>query len=546
MYYETNNWLNENTLSWDHRINSENRFNVVAGLTLQGNRYSSYGTSANQLPYEELGLAGLGYGVPQPVYPQLSEWSLVSALSRVNYTFKDRYLFTASFRADGSSKFRDDNKWSYFPSGAVAWRLSSEPFMQQFSFLSDAKLRASWGITGNNRVSEYATYARVDFPISGYYSYNNTLQQGAVLSSMENKDLKWENTTQTDAGIDLGFFKQRLTLTADYYKKVTSNLLLNAALPPTTGYNAAYKNIGKTSNEGFEIGFSSINIDKPDFVWSSSFNIAFNKSKVIALSQNQESITSAISWDQWYASVPLYITKIGQPLGQMYGYISDGVYQYSDFDRLANGGYLLKDNVPTNGNTRSAIQPGDAKYKDLNGDGIVNDYDRTVIGRGFPVHIGGFSNNFRYKNFDLNIFFQWSYGNDIVNANRLNFEIGNKTYLNQYQSFQARWTPDNTNTTMPRAGGQYGYVYSTRIIEDGSYLRLKTAALGYNLPVKVLNKVKIKSCRFYVAAQNILTWTKYTGSDPEVSISYSPLTPGFDYSAYPRARTFTAGLNVSL
>lgn len=546
MYYETNNWLNENTLTWNQHINSENNLNVVAGLTLQGNRYSSYGTSANHLPYEELGLAGLGYGEPQPVYPQLSEWSLVSALSRVNYTFKDRYLFTASFRADGSSKFRDQNKWSYFPSGAFAWRLSSEPFMERFTFLSDAKLRASWGITGNNRVSEYATYARVDFPISAYYSFNNNLQQGAVLSSMANENLKWENTTQTDVGMDLGFFKQRLMLTVDYYKKVTNNLLLNAGLPPTTGYTSAYKNIGKTSNEGLEIALASTNIDQGGFTWNSSFNISFNRSKVLALAQNQESITSSISWDSWYASVPLYLTKIGQPLGQIYGYISDGVYQYDDFDKLANGSYILKDNVPTNGNTRSAIQPGDAKYKDLNGDKVVNDYDRTVIGRGFPIHMGGFSNNFRYKNFDLNIFFQWSYGNDLVNANRLNFEIGNKTYLNQFQSFQARWTPDNTNTTMPRAGGQYGYVYSTRIIEDGSYLRLKTASLGYNVPAKVMNKAKLKGCRIYVSAQNLLTWTKYTGSDPEVSIGYSALTPGFDYSAYPRARTFIAGINVSL
>jgi hypothetical protein len=233
-------------------------------------------------------------------------------------------------------------------------------------------------------------------------------------------------------------------------------------------------------------------------------------------------------------------------LGQIYGYISDGVYQYDDFDKLANGNYLLKDNIATNGNTRAAIQPGDAKYRDLNNDKVVNDYDRTVIGGGLPRHIGGISNTFKYRGFDLNIFFQWSYGNDIINANRLNFETGNKAYLNQFQSFQARWTPENTNTTMPRAGGQYGYVYSTRIIEDGSFLRFKTAALGYTLSSKLLRNVKIKSCRIYMSAQNLYTWTKYTGSDPEVSIGYSALTPGFDYSSYPRARTVTLGLNLTL
>jgi TonB-linked SusC/RagA family outer membrane protein len=546
MYYETTNWLNENTLTYDQRFNKDHKINVVAGVTVQGNRFEFNGTSANLLPYESLGLSGLGYGEPQPVYPEKTEWSLVSALSRVNYTFKDRYLFTASFRADGSSKFRPENRWSFFPSGAFAWRLMNEPFMKEISFLSDAKVRVSWGITGNNRVSEYATYPKVDFPISAYYSYNNMLQQGAVLASLASEDLRWENTAQTDVGFDIGFFNQRLTFTADYYKKTTSNLLLNASLPPTSGYTSAYKNIGKTSNEGLEFGLSSTNISTKDFTWNTSFNISFNKSKVMALAQNQESLTSNMSWDQWYASVPLYIAKLGQPLGQIYGYISDGVYQYEDFDKLANGGYILKDNISTNGNTRSAIKPGDAKYRDLNNDKILNDYDRTVIGRGLPRHIGGFSNNFKYRGFDLNIFFQWSYGNDIINANRLNFEMGNKTYLNQFESFQARWTPENTNTTMPRAGGQYGYVYSTRIVEDGSYLRLKTAALGYTLSSKLLRKAKIRSCRIYLSAQNLLTWTKYSGSDPEVSIGYSALTPGFDYSAYPRARTLTAGVNLSL
>ncbi|AEV99848.1 SusC/RagA family TonB-linked outer membrane protein [Niastella koreensis] len=545
-YTDNTSWLNENTLTFDKRINNDHKINVVAGVTAQATRYEYNGTSANLLPYESLGLSGLGYGALQPVYPDLKESSLLSGLSRVNYTFKDRYLFTASFRADGSSKFRPGRQWGYFPSGAFAWRLSSEPFMKEVSFLSDAKIRASWGKTGNNRVDEYATYSEVDFPISAYYSYNNALQQGAILASMANEDLKWETTGQTDVGFDVSFLHQRLSLTVDYYKKVTSDLLLLAALPPTSGYGSAYKNIGKTSNEGLEIALSSNNITNKNFSWTTSFNIAFNKSKVMQLTQNQESMTSVISWDSWYASVPLYLAKLGQPLGQIYGYISDGVYQYDDFDKLANGNYILKDNIATNGNTRSAIQPGDAKYRDLNNDKVINDYDRTVIGRGLPRHIGGISNNFHYRGFDLNIFFQWSYGNDIVNANRLNFENGNKTYLNQFQSFQARWTPDHTNTTMPRAGGQYGYVYSTRIIEDGSYLRFKTAALGYTLSSKLLGRAKIKSCRIYVAAQNLLTWTKYTGSDPEVSIGYSALTPGFDYSSYPRARTVTLGLNLSL
>lgn len=546
LYREINNWLNENTLTYNGRVGDYHKINAVAGITLQGNRFQSYGTMANHLPYEELGLAGLGYGEPQPVYPQDTKSTLVSGLGRINYSYKDRYLLTASFRADGSSKFRENNKWSYFPSGAVAWRIGSEPFMRDLTFLSDAKIRASWGITGNNRVPEYGTFAKVDFPIASYYSINNVYGQGAVLATIANPDLKWENTAQTDVGLDVAFLKQRIQFTVDYYKKVTKNLLLDADLPPTTGYPSVYKNIGKTSNEGLELSLTSINIDQRDFKWRTSFNITFNRSKTLALAQNQESITSVMEWDQWYEKIPLYIAKLGMPLGQIYGFIWDGVYQYEDFDKLANGGYILKDNVPANGNARNKIQPGDIKFRDLNMDGDVNDYDRTIIGRGFPVHVGGFTNNFHYKDFDLNIFFQWSYGNDIVNANRLIFETGNKSYLNQYASFQSRWTPENTATTMPRAGGQVGYAYSTRIIEDGSYLRLKTVQLGYTLPEHFMRNVRIKSCRFYLATQNLYTWTKYSGSDPEVAIGYSALTPGFDYSAYPRARTITLGVNLSL
>ena len=545
-YYETNIWLNENTLTYDKTFKKNHHLNVVAGISMQDTRSKYFGASAQHLPNESLGLNGLSQGTPQPVTAGISENTLVSFLYRMNYSYKDKYLFTAAYRADGSSKFRLDNRYSFFPSGAIAWRFSSEPFMKKFHFLSDGKARVSYGMTGNNRVSDYATYASLDLPVNNYYSFNNVLVQGAIPTSLASEDLKWETIAQVDAGLDLALFKQRLTLTIDYYKKTSSNLLLNASLPPTTGYSTAYKNVGKASNEGLEFSFTVANIQHKDFSWNTSFNISFNRSKVVGLTQNQESLTSAMSWDSWYASIPLYIAKIGQPMGQIYGYIWDGVYQYDDFDKLANGNYVLKSTVTTNGNTAAAIKPGDVKYRDLNGDHVVNDYDRTVIGRGFPKHIGGFSNNFRYRNFDANVFFQWSYGNDIVNANRLNFETGNKAYLNQFASFQDRWTPDHTNTTMPRAGGQYGYAYSTRVVEDGSYLRLKTVQIGYSAPAWFINKLKIKACRFYVSAQNLYTWTKYTGSDPEVSIGYSALTPGFDYSSYPRARTLTFGASISL
>jgi hypothetical protein len=232
----------------------------------------------------------------------------------------------------------------------------------------------------------------------------------------------------------------------------------------------------------------------------------------------------------------------------MYGYVSDGVYQYSDFNRATNGAYVLKDNVTTNGNNRALIQPGDIKYKDLNGDKVVDAQDYTVIGRGLPIHAGGFTNTFQYKNFDVSVFFQWSYGNNILNVNRMVFEGNslNRTGLNQFASYANRWSPTNTDSDIPRAKGiPANTPYSSRYVEDGSYLRLKTLNVGYRLPAAFMKRNKIREVRIYIATQNLLTWTNYSGFDPEVGTYASVLTPGFDYSAYPRARTFTLGGNVS-
>jgi hypothetical protein len=249
-------------------------------------------------------------------------------------------------------------------------------------------------------------------------------------------------------------------------------------------------------------------------------------------------------YDNNVRTLPAFIAKIGRPLGLMYGPIWDGVYQYSDFDQTPSGGYVLKSTESNNG---SSVNPGTIKYRDINGDGTVNNNDFTVIGRGLPIHTGGFNNNFAYNGFDLNIFFQWSYGNNILNANKLVFEGSEKPGLNQFASYADRWTPDNPSNTLyrARAGGPVANSFSSRIIEDGSYLRLKTVSLGYSLNNTLLEKWHIRSLRVYVAAQNLYTWTKYSGMDPEVSIYNSVLTPGVDFSAYPRASTLVFGVNVS-
>jgi TonB-linked SusC/RagA family outer membrane protein len=547
------NLLNENTLTFNKAFNKNHILNIIGGFTVQKITLGQNGFAAIQVPNESLGINGLDEGTPTVDYSSASVSTLASFLGRVNYTFKSKYLFTASMRADGSSRFSPQNRWGYFPSGSFAWKLSEEKFMEKISFISDAKVRASYGITGNNRVTDYAYQsvlrqnagANSGNTTGGYY-FNNVYVPGAVPTDVGNDALKWESTAQANFGINLAFFKNRIEIIADYYDKRTKDLLLNASLPSSFGYLTGFKNIGTVSNRGLEFTLNTVNIQAKDFTWMSNFNISFNRNKIISLNDDQPSLTTRVSWnDNFNNSLP-YIARPGQPVAMFYGFMFDGIYQYKDFDLLPNGAYTLKNNVVNNGLDRSLIQPGYIKYKDINGDGVVDANDQTVIGNPQPIHTGGFSNNFTYRNFDLNVFFQWSYGNDIMNANRIVFEgSGGTTYLNMFQSYQNRWTPDNQNNLLPKAGGYIPNVYSSRTIEDGSYLRLKTVALGYKLPASLLKKINIKSIRIYTSAQNLVTWTKYSGVDPEVSVRNSALTPGFDWSAYPKARTVTFGLDVT-
>lgn len=554
----SNSWVNENMLTYSKTFNGGHSLTVNGIVSEQVGSTSSDGEAANHLPNASLGVNGLDEGTPVSVTASYSDWALNSFTGRVNYDYKKKYFFTGTYRADGSSRFTPENRWAYFPSGAFKWRFSDEQFLKGNKILSDGSLRISYGLTGNNRLSDYAFLTPVKINLSGAV-FNNTIVASASPTTMANPNLKWETTSQVNIGTDLSFFKNRLSFTADVYRKKTYDLLLNAALPPTSGYSTVYKNVGSVQNQGLELSLNGTVLQSKDFTWTANFNISWNQSKVLALAENQDALMTATYFDLQYASSPSYIAKIGQPLGQMYGYVFDGLYQTSDFNYLpgfnpsavlpgSGSHYILKDNVPTNGTARTGIQPGDIKYKDLNGDGVINATDQTVIGRGLPVGSGGFGNNFKYKNFDLNLFFQFSYGNDIQNANRILFDgngNGNNQYLNLFSSYTNRWTPTNTNTTNFRIGGQgpVGY-YSSRTIEDGSYLRLKTVQLGYSLSDNLSKKIGIKTLKVYVSGQNIFTWTKYSGPDPEISTFNSALTPGFDYSGYPRARTLTMGANI--
>jgi TonB-linked SusC/RagA family outer membrane protein len=544
--YDLNNYLSENTITFKRNIKKVHSINALAGFTLQQISSFSSGFGATQVPNESLGISGLDEGIPNRLYSASSKSAMMSFLTRINYNYKSRYLFTASFRADGSSKFAAGNKWAYFPSGSFAWVLSDEPFMKKISSVSSAKIRTSYGLTGNNRVTDFAYLSSYQIVSNSGYNFNNGPLNGTIPNLLGNEHLKWETTAQANVGLDVSLFKNRISVTADYYDKKTYDLLINSSLAPSQGFLNGIRNIGKVGNRGVEFTLNTINVKNKAFSWSSNFNISFNRNKVLELTEEDPSILSRVTWGNFNNAYP-YIAIPGHPIAQFYGYVWNGVYQYSDFNQLANGSYVLKDNVPNNGQSRATVQPGFIKYKDLNGDGEINSFDQTIIGNPNPLHTGGFSNNFTYKGFDLNVFFQWSYGNDLLNANRIEFEGGeNRNSLNMFASYANRWTPENQTNDLYKVYGQGPLVYSSRTIEDGSYLRLKTVSLGYSFNQSLLKKIKIKSFRVYASGQNLYTWTNYSGLDPDVSTYATALTPGFDWSAYPKARTIIFGINLTL
>lgn len=541
------NMLNENILTWSPKLSKNHNLKLLGGFTLQNAAYHSDAIYSVNIPNESLGIDGIDDGEITRAPVTSTSNGLMSFLARVDYNYKSKYLITASFRADASSKFSKENRWAYFPSVSAAWSFARENFVKNnIPWWSTGKLRAGYGSTGNNRVTDYASYTSMQITTDSGYAFGNVPDKGVVPKVLGNKKLKWETTDQVNVGLDLGFIDDRISATIDWYYKHTRDLLLNATLAPSMGFLTAYKNVGSVSNTGLEITIDTRNIQTKDFLWTSSFNISFNRNKVLGLNEDEPSLATRVTWGNFNNAYP-YIAVPGQPIAMFYGYLFDGIYQYEDFDKVGET-YVLKDGIPNNGDPRETVQPGDIKYKDINGDGEVNTYDQTVIGNPNPDHIGGFNNYFQWKNLDLSIYFQWSYGGQIMNANRIVFEAGEPTArqsLNMFASYADRWTPENPSNTLYRAGGQGPAVYSDRTIEDGSYLRLKTVSIGYRFPTRWMQKIKVKSLRVYVSGQNLFTWTKYTGFDPEVSTRPAALTPAFDWSAYPRAMTITGGVEVS-
>ena len=539
-------WLNENTLTYTKRFARKHNFQFLAGFTMQGETYDYKGTVAEQMSTESLGINGLHTGNYQNVTPWQYDWTMMSGLFRVNYNFKYKYYLTASFRADGSSKFPSGNRWGYFPSVCASWNINREDWLKDKTWLSNAKLRTSWGLTGNNRTTTpydyYSQIATLPGHVESYdYVFNGQIVSGYYPSNMSNDKLRWETTEQWNVGLDLSFLESRIKFTADWYLKHTRDLLLQATIPASSGYTSAMLNIGSMQNQGVELTLNLVPVQRKNFSWSMDFNIAMNRNKVTALTNNQYSLMSQVSWDYNYNSQYPYITQVGKPSGMMYGYIYEGTYKNDDFN-----GNVLKDGVAyMNSVGKEQTRPGDPRYKDVNHDGIIDDNDRTIIGCGQPLHTGGFGNTFNFYGFDVNVFFSWSYGNDVINANRLIFENGSKQNLNLLSTYSGHWSESKPDSDIPRIGANGMNVYSSRVIEDGSFLRLKTLSVGYTFPRSVLRKMHFDTMRVYLSAENLFTITNYSGPDPEVSTRNSVLTPGFDWSAYPRSRGITAGVSFT-
>jgi len=524
------------------------KHNLSAMIAIENNKYNYewFGLSQTQFLDESTGVFDISKGSTTKSVGSYRDLNRrVSFFGRVNYIYNEKHILTINFRADGSDKFAPGNRFGYFPSAAYSWLLINEKFMQNQSIFSNAKLRVSYGSSGNDRIPSYQYLARLE---NTYY--DGIL--GMAPSSQANNNLKWETTDQSNIGVDLGFLKSRITLTADYYQKQTHDMLIPTPTPGRTGYFQQWQNIGRVDNNGFEIQVSTKNINKNGFKWTTDFNISHNKNKVVDLGA-VDFIPVAMPGG-WILDVGR--VQVGHAIGEAYGYVFNGVYQISDFTWQDNSNsniapdkrnYQLKPDIVSV--TGVNVKPGSFKFEDLNHDGTINlDKDRTAISTSEPKLFGGITNTFQYKSFDLNIFFEGSYGNQIFNESKYRLEGGGMlTYMNVSKDFYYNhWTPGKPSNTL----GDYAdrnataLLTSSYYVEDASFLRLRSVSFGYNLKSEWLHAMNLKSARLYVTGNNLYTWTKYSGYDPEVS-SGNALMSGMDRISYPRARTILFGVNVT-
>lgn len=512
-------YLWDNTLTYLDVINGKHSINAMVGSSAQNNVFSYMNASIKEFLSDDFNQLNNGL-IDPTVGGSKSEWALLSYFGRVNYAFENKYLLTATVRRDGTSRISADHRWGTFPSFSAAWRVSEEDFFEENPWLSELKLRAGYGVTGNQAVLDnYAAFTRLR---TSQYVFNGQAVSTLYPLVMPNPGIRWETVKQSNIGLDASLFQKRLRVTLDGYIKNTTDMLVRMVVPITTGYSDIYTpmiNAGEVQNLGWELSLSSDNLRGP-VEWTSDFNVSYNKNKVVKLNNN----------------VPIYFGyqqhKEGLPIGSFYGHVTNGIFQNQE--EVQNYAYQFQGADPAN-----STSPGDIKFLDINNDGVVNDYDRTYIGNPTPSWNFALTNNLRYRNFDLQVFFQGVAGHEIFNANRITLE-GMYTVRNQTAKVLERWTGEGTSTSVPRAiysDPNKNTRTSDRFIEDGAYLRLKNLTLGYTLPRALFAKANLNAPRLYLSGQNLLTLTRYSGFDPEVQ-------GGVDNGNYPLTRTISFGLDI--
>ena len=522
----------EGILNYMKTFNNMHDLNVMLGYSYEKYNSEYRQTEAKGFSTDLFQWNNLSAASTKDIMSNKTENILASFFGRVNYTFKDKYLATVTVRRDGSSRFGVNNHWGTFPSGSLAWRASEEDFIKNLNLFSNLKVRAGYGVTGNERIGDYASYALISTNRITLDGSSNKPGTHLNQSSPENASLKWETTSQYNVGVDMGFFDNRLSVTLDGYWKKTEDLLLKVSLPYYTGFTSGQRNIGAIQNRGFEIDITSHNLTG-DFTWDTKFNLAVNRNKVLDLGSSTDIYITSSKPMGTVSEEAYAVVREGESLGSLFGYKYIGVLQEGET-------YAPQPNS----------KPGDPKFEDVNKDGKIDSDDRTIIGNANPDVIFGLTNNFAWKGFDLSIFFQGSIGNDLLNMTRMNLE------WKRTPDALNRWTPTNTNTDIPRNGfyySQYGGYINDHFIEDASFLRLKNLTLGYTIPFKKV----VSSCRVYLSAENLFTITGYSGWDPEVDTKANEATQsggsqqtanagaGLDFNAYPSTRTYTVGLNIT-
>ncbi|MBE7168963.1 MAG: TonB-dependent receptor [Williamsia sp.] len=532
------NWLVEQTLSYNKKIN-DHSFALLGGWSLQKDdaksnyAFASSGFISNQIPTLNAGIVTAGNS-------QQSQWTLASGIARLQYNYMGRYLLTASMRADGSSKFGSNHRWGYFPSVSAGWRLSDESFFQNSNLVSDLKLRASYGLTGNFKIPNYGALGSLSYYAYVFGGSTPGSVNGAAPSSQPNPDLSWETTAQVNIGVDGGLFGNRVTFSVDYYNSNTTDLLLNVPVPLSTGFSTELVNIGKVNNQGFELNLGT----QQRFggvTWNASANFSTNKNKVIELGPGNADIINTGSVANAY-----FITRVGEPIGSYFLPKQLGVFKtqaevnaYPHFIDAA-GNYDL-----------ATSKPGDFKFLDADGDKTIDlTKDRVIIGSYQPKFTVGFATDFAWKGFDLSASLQGVYGNKILNLSRRYF-YNHEGNMNNYAGAVNRWKSESDpgsgeNVRANRVGKGQNGITSSWHVEDGSYLRIRNITAGYSLKGNILQSAGLNKARLYISIQNPFTFTKYEGYNPEVSNRTATTTNGEDYGVYPTSKTISAGINVTL